>query len=108
MDNFHNQQPPISVSINRSAEPNLIINYTSCNPSVLAVVAIKAIRTKVRMLSGQSLSFHMPQGEHIIVIKIGRRNYKRAIIIPPNNQPIRINASFTGRAQIYIDQPTWG
>lgn len=107
MDNF-NQKTPISVRIDRSSEPNLIINYTSINPSVLSVVAIKAIRQKVRMLSGQTLSFHMPQGEHVIVIKIGKINYKRLIVIPPNNQPVRINASFTGRAQIHIDQPTWG
>lgn len=107
MDNF-NQGTPISVRIDRSSEPNLIINYTSINPSVLSVVAIKAIRQKVRMLSGQTLSFHMPQGEHVIVIKIGKINYKRLIVIPPNNQPVRINASFTGRAQIHIDQPTWG
>ena len=94
MDNFYNPQ-----------SPNLIINYTSSAPDVLCVVAIPVIRQKVRLLNGQTLTFHLPQGKHNIVIKIGRRNYGREIVIPPNNQPVRIYSSYTGRAQIHIDQP---
>ena len=106
MDSFNTQQP-IMVTMDRSSEPNLIISYTSINPAVLSVVAIKAVRAKARMLSGQTLTFHLPQGENVNVIKIGKINYKKKIIIPPNNQPVRINSAYTGRGQIHIDQPNW-
>ena len=56
-------------------------------------------------VNGQTLSYHLNQGPHTIVLKIGKKNYNRDIVIPPDNQPVRIYASFNGRAQISIDQP---
>ena len=89
----------------RSNDPNLFISYNTNNPSVGMVTRIVDTGVKGTYVNGQTLSYHLSQGPHTIVLKIGKKNYNRDIVIPPDNQPVRIYASFNGRAQISIDQP---
>ena len=101
---------PITNPINnftKNNEPNLIISYTSINASIMAILVIKSLNVRLTMLSGQTLTFHLPEGEHRIVLKIGRTNHNIPIYILPSNQTVRINGSFTGRPQVHIDQPSY-
>ena len=85
--------------------PNLYISYNTINPSVGMVTRIVSTGVKNSYVNGQTLSFHLPQGNQEIILKIGMKNYSRNIFIPPSNTPVRIYASVNGRAQISIDQP---
>ena len=89
----------------RSNDPNLFITYNSNNPSVGMVSRIVTTGVKGSYVNGQTQSYHLSQGPHTIILKIGKKNYSRDIVIPPDNQPVRIYASFNGRAQISVDQP---
>ena len=88
-----------------SNEPNLYISFNSTDPSVGMVTRIVSTGVKNTYINGQTLSFHLAQGNQLIVLKIGSRNYNRSIVIPPDNSPVRIYASYNGRAHISIDQP---
>lgn len=95
-------------SINKSSssnEPNLYISFKTVNSSVGMVTRIVSTGVKDTYVDGQTLSFHLAQGHQTIILKIGRKNYSRDIVIPSNNSPVRIYASYNGRAQISIDQP---
>lgn len=104
-----NQQVNVSGTVihvqDRSNDPNLYISYNTNNPAVGMVSRIVTTGVKGTYVNGQTQSFHLNQGPHTIVLKIGKRNYNRNIVIPPDNQPVRIYASFNGHAQISIDQP---
>lgn len=89
----------------RSNEPNLYITYNTNNPAVGMVTRIVTTGVKSTYVNGQTLTYHLNQGPHTVVLKIGKKNYNRNIVIPPDNSPVRIYASFNGRAQISIDQP---
>ena len=89
----------------RSNDPNLYISFNTINPAVGMVSKIVTTGVKSTYINGQTLSFHLTQGEHTVVLKIGKRNYTRTIVIPPDNSPVRIYASFNKHAQISIDQP---
>ena len=89
----------------RSNEPNLYISYNTNNPGVGMVTRIVTTGVKNTYVNGQTLTYHLNQGSHTIILKIGKKNYSRNIVIPQDNSPVRIYASFNGRAQISIDQP---
>lgn len=92
--------------MDRSNDPNLYISYATAVPNVVMVVRIVDTGTKNTYLNGQSQTYHLRKGQHSIVLKIGKKNYNRTIIIPEDNTPVRINAAYTGRrAEITIDQP---
>lgn len=95
--------------MDRSNDPNLIISYATTNPSVVMVVRIVQTGQKNTYLNGQTQTYHLRAGTHQIVLKIGKKNYDRTIVIPADNSPVRINATFNGRrAEITIDQPNFG
>ena len=93
--------------VDHSNEPNLYINFTTIDSSVSMVTRIVSTGQKNTYINGQTLSFHLPKGKQQIVLKIGRKNYDREIVIPEDNSPVRIYASFNGRNQISIDQPAY-
>ena len=88
-----------------SNAPNLYISYASINPNVFMVTRIVSTGAKHTYVNGQTLPFRLAQGPQTIILKIGKKNYSREIVIPSNNTPVRIYASYNGRAQITIDQP---
>jgi DNA-directed RNA polymerase subunit RPC12/RpoP len=95
--------------MDRSNDPNLIISYATTNPSVVMVVRIVQTGQKNTYLNGQTQTYHLQAGMYQIVLKIGKKNYERTIVIPADNSPVRINAAFIGRrAEITIDQPNVG
>ena len=92
--------------LDRSNEPNLYISYATAVSTVAMVVRIVETGQKNTYLNGQSQSYHLRKGVQTIVLKIGKKNYNRTIIIPDDNSPVRISAIYTGRrAEIAIDQP---
>lgn len=93
--------------IDRSNDPNLYITYNTTDPNVQMVTRIVSTGQKNTYINGQSMSFHLPAGQHEIILKIGKKNYSRTIVIPDDNQPVRISAGFSGRANIGIDQPNY-
>ena len=88
-----------------SSDPNLYISYSSINADVLMVTRIVSTGVKHTYVNGQEQQFRLSQGTQQIILKIGRKNYSRDIIIHPSNSPVRIYAAYNGRAQISIDQP---
>lgn len=88
-----------------SNDPNLYISYRTINPDVLMVTRIVSSGVKHTYVNGQEIPFRLVQGPQTIILKIGKKNYSREIVIPPSNTPVRIYASFNGRAQISIEQP---
>lgn len=89
----------------RSNEPNLYISYNTNNQGVGLVFRIVSNGVKGALVNGQTVSYHLNQGPHTIVLKIGKKNYNRNIVIPADNQPVRIYCAFNGRGQITVDQP---
>ena len=90
-----------------SKDPNLYISYRTTNPDVLMVTRIVSSGIKHTYVNGQEIPFRLLQGPQTIILKIGRKNYSREIVIHPSNSPVRIYASYNGRAQISIDQPAY-
>lgn len=97
----------VNIRVDHSNEPNLIINYSSVHPKVLLVARIASTGQKAVYMNGQTASYHLPAGKQVIVLKIGKKNYKRVVYITPQNGPVIINCSYVGRAQIMIDQPPY-
>lgn len=98
-----NQNVVVTHKMDHSNEPNLVINYTSSNIGVMMVTRIVATGQKNTYQNGQTMTFRLAPGKHLIVLKIGNKNYNREIYI--GEQQVRINASYNGRAYINIDQP---
>ena len=90
-----------------SSEPNLHITYASTSPEIIMVTRIVSSGQKSIFTNGQSASYYLPHGEQVVVLKIGKRNYNRKIYLPEDNSPVTIRASFTGRANIEINQPPY-
>lgn len=86
---------------------NLFVSFVSNNARVGMVTRIVSTGMKNTYTNGQTLSFCLAQGSQTIVLKIGRKNYSREIIIHPSNSPVRIYASYDGRGHISIDQPAY-
>ena len=97
--------PSYKMQNTRKNEPNLYISFNTINPNVGMVTRIVSTGKKNSYVNGQTLSFHLAQGFQTIILKIGIKNYSRNIVIPSDNSPVRIYASYNGRAQITIDQP---
>jgi DNA-directed RNA polymerase subunit RPC12/RpoP len=85
---------------------NLYISYTSFDPNVNMVTRIVSTGMKHNYTSGKTMGFRLAPGRQSIVLKIGRINYNRDVVIPSNNVPVRIYASYSGRAHIVIEQTT--
>ena len=94
-------------SANKTIVSNLIISFSTTDPRVGMVTRIVSTGEKYTYVNGTTLSFCLPQGHQPIVLKIGKINYNRDIVIPPSNNPVKIYASYNGRAQITIDQPAY-
>ena len=85
---------------------NLYITYNTINSNVGMVTRIVSDGTKHTYSNGQTFAFRLAPGCQTIILKIGKKNYSRDIVIHPSNSPVRIYASYNGRAQISIDQPS--
>ncbi len=89
-----------------SNQPNLYVSYTASDPSVRMLITIQSVGVKKALLiSGQDMTFRLPEGENLIAIKIGKINYKRTVMINSAKGPVRIYASWAKHAQINIDTP---
>ena len=101
------EQPNVGgTATSSNSGPNLYISYSTVNTCVVLVTRIVSTGMKNTYSDGQTLSFCLAQGRQTIILKIGKKNYSREIVIPPSNSPVRIYASYDGRGHISIDQPT--
>lgn len=87
-----------------NASGNLIINYTSSHPNVLLVTRIPVTGQKDICTGGRSLSYQLPIGSHKIVLKIGKINYNRLIVINSLRDVVVVNCGYAGRAFINIEE----
>ena len=85
----------------------LIVNYTASDMNVKLVVLVRAIKRKDVLISGQQMKYILAPGQYVIVLKIGKINYNRSIVVPKDGTPVEIHASWAGRANISIDQPLY-
>lgn len=86
---------------------NLVISYTSEHPRVYLIATILATGASYQFVSGGSMAFNLNPGIHPIDFKIGKRTYRRDILITPNGEPVRAMASWSrGTARITIINPT--
>ena len=86
---------------------NLIISYYSEHPRVFLISTILATGASYQYSNGQSMAFNLMPGLHPIDFKIGKRTYRREILINPNQEPVRVVASWgRGTARISILNPS--
>lgn len=84
---------------------NLYISYSTADPRVQMVTRIVSTGTKSVYVNGMTLSYMLQPGPQTIILKIGKINYRKDIMIQSYNAPVRIYASFNGKAQITVEQP---
>lgn len=78
------------------SKPNLIISYNSAHPRVLLVVRIVSTGEKKLFYPGETAAYTLRPGTQAIILKIGKRNYRRDVLIPANGDPLVIRASWSG------------
>lgn len=98
-------QPHVPVQ-NVPGSPNLIISFTSEHPRVFLITTILATGQSFQYSHGQSMTFTLTPGIHAIDLKIGKRTYRRDVLINAVGDPVRILASWSrGTARISIMGP---
>ncbi len=91
------QQAPFDPNIH-----NLFIHFYSIRNDIRMSVAISNVCNYVVLANGQQLSFALRNGVYVVYFIIGRKSYKRTIMVSSQSMPINIYASWSGRAQINI------
>lgn len=92
------------VSVDRSTEPNVYINFASTLPTARLVVTMRDTGVQNVVLNGQTMTYHLTNGYHTVNLLTGTKNFDRIIFVQ-ENAPVRINGSFDGGFYISIDQP---
>ena len=86
--------------------PNLIIQYNSAHPRVLLVVRIVSTGDKRVYYPGDTATYTLRPGPQAIILKIGKKNYRRDVVITPGT-PVTIKASWSGGvSHIDVFKPT--
>ena len=94
-------------SQNYAGGPNLIITFYSEHPRVFLITTILATGASYQYANGQSMAFNLVPGIHAVNFKIGKRTYRRDILINPGQEPVRAVASWGGgTARINIINPS--
>ena len=76
--------------------PNLYIYYQSAHPNVLLIAVIRSTGQRFRFSHGQGLSFNLAPGNQELILKIGKRSYRRDVLLPADGSPVRIDCSWSG------------
>ena len=96
-----------ALSQNYAGGPNLIITFYSEHPRVFLITTILATGASYQYANGQSMAFNLVPGIHAVNFKIGKRTYRRDILINPGQEPVRAVASWGGgTARINIINPS--
>lgn len=98
-------QPAAQAAARPAGQPNLIVSYSSINPGVNMILDVMSINMRYFFQSGMSMPFTLPAGQHILILQIGRKRYKRSVYLTANGLPVTVNSAWDGRARINIDQP---
>lgn len=105
-----NVPPVASVAYNAPmssiyGNPNLVISYTSEHPGVYMITTLLSTGASYQYTHGQSMGFTLTPGIHSIDFKIGKRTYRRDVVIYQNTDPVRVLCSWArGTARITIMQ----
>ena len=98
--------PVTAPAQNYAGGANLIVTFYSEHPRVFLITTILATGASYQYANGQSMAFNLVPGIHAINFKIGKRTYRRDIIINPGQEPVRVVASWGGgTARINIVNP---
>lgn len=99
--------PVQSAPVQNYGGANLVVSYSSEHPRVYLILTILATGASYQFVSGGSMAFSLSPGIHPIDFKIGKRTYRRDILINPSGEPVRAMASWSrGTARITIINPT--
>ena len=99
--------PVQSVPVQNFSGANLVISYTSEHPRVYLIATILVTGASYQFVSGGSMAFNLNPGIHPVDFKIGKRTYRRDILVPASGEPVRAMASWSrGTARITIINPT--
>ena len=85
--------------------PNLYVTYSTAYAGYPLVVMIGDTKETQKCMNGESMAFRLQPGPHVVFLNIGGKKYSRNILIPLNNVPVTIHASYARCAHIAIDQP---
>lgn len=93
-------------SISEYNSPNLYISFATVNNDVKMVVKVVDSGQKNYYLNNQTLSYQLAPGMHQLIFIIGSKSYSRTIYVSNAGEPVKVYASWNGRAMINIDQPS--
>ena len=96
----------VTAKLDRSNEPNLIIDFSCEDPSGRMIITFNNSKMKRVINNGQTVEMRMPLGHTVAIMDLAGRSYKRDIWIV-EKAPVRINASAFGRREIVIEQPDY-
>lgn len=87
--------------------PNVTVYFNSVNRGVIMVVRVVATGEKRILKNGEATQFTLPAGSQTLIIKIGKKNYSRNVLVIPN-QNVNIFCAFDGRGRITVENPNGG
>ena len=96
----------VTAKMDRSNEPNLIIDFSCEEPTGRMVIEFNNSKLKRIINNGQTVTMKLPLGRTIAIMDLAGKSYKREIWIV-EHAPVRINASAFGRREIVIEQPDY-
>ena len=96
----------VTATLDRTNEPNLIIDFASIDLNVGMAITFNNSKIKRNLFNGQTAYLHLPLGHCIVEFSIDGRDYTREIWIV-KEAPVRINASHFRRNEIEIEQPPY-
>lgn len=85
-------------------EPNLTVYYNTVNNGVALVIRVVSTGEKRVLGNGEATQFTLPAGSQTLILKIGKKNYSRNVLIIPG-QNVNVFCAFDGRGRINVENP---
>lgn len=96
----------VTTKMDRSNEPNLIVDFSSGDPNARMFITFDNTKIKRVINNGQTVEMRLPLGHTTATMDLAGRSYKRDLWIVAE-APVRVNASAFGSREIVIDQPPY-
>ena len=85
-------------------EPNLTVYFNTVNNGVALVIRVVSTGEKRVLSNGEATQFTLPAGSQTLILKIGKKNYSRNVLIIPG-QNVNVFCAFDGRGRINVESP---
>ena len=85
-------------------EPNLTVYFNTVNNGVALVIRVVSTGEKRVLSNGEATQFTLPAGSQTLILKIGKKNYSRNVLIIPG-QNVNVFCAFDGRGRINVENP---